>query len=89
MDSFYIRINIILNNVKMNFKNFFTADKILFFIQVFVLLTIIITSLINLTVLRSGSKTLWISLLSSSIGYLLPNPKFKCEKCVTIQTSNQ
>ena len=50
--------------------------EIVFFSQLLILLIIIITSLYNLTVYENNHN-LWISLLSSSIGYSLPNPSLK------------
>lgn len=44
-----------------------------------VVYTIIITSIVNLS-LTNGSSELWISLLSSAIGYVLPNPSLKGDK---------
>ena len=44
--------------------------------QVVVLYTVIVVSIYNLTVGHCDS-TLWTALLSSSLGYLLPNPSMK------------
>ena len=44
--------------------------------QVVVLYTVIVVSIYNLTV-GHGDSTLWTALLSSSLGYLLPNPSMK------------
>ena len=54
-------------------KNRFT-----FFAQVIVY-TIIITSSVHIS-LRSPDKELWLILLSSSIGYILPSPGLKFRK---------
>ena len=48
-------------------KNPFT-----FFAQIFVVYMIIITSLVQIS-LRSPDEDLWLILLSSSIGYILPS----------------
>jgi hypothetical protein len=53
--------------------------EIVFFAQVIVLYIVIITSIVNLT-LSNGVSTLWTALLSSSLGYLLPNPTLEKEK---------
>ena len=45
-----------------------------FIFQIIVLYIIIIAAIINLS-LSTKDQQLWIALLSSSIGYLLPNPK--------------
>ena len=48
--------------------------EIVYFSQMLIVYVIIITSIINFS-LQNGSTELWISLLSSCIGYALPNPK--------------
>ena len=50
--------------------------EIVYFCQIIIVYVIIITSIINLS-LQNGSSELWISLLSSCIGYVLPSPKLK------------
>ena len=61
----------------MNPADHFTLKSlILFVVQVLVLFLLIATSLYNLS--KGGvEKDLWISILSSSSGYLLPNPKLE------------
>ena len=54
-------------------KNQFT-----FFAQIIVVYMIIITSLVQIS-LRSPDKELWLILLSSSIGYILPSPGLNLE----------
>lgn len=51
-------------------------SEIVFFVQVILVYIVVIVSIVNLTIGRSDDK-LWIALLSSSIGYLLPNPTLK------------
>ena len=55
-------------------KNRFT-----FFAQIIVVYMIIITSLVQIS-LRIPDKELWLILLSSSIGYILPSPGLKIRK---------
>ena len=50
--------------------------EIVYFCQMIIVYIIIIASVINLSI-QNGSSELWISLLSSCIGYALPNPKLK------------
>ena len=50
-----------------------------FFAQVIVVYTIIITSSVQIS-LRRPDKELWLILLSSSIGYILPSPGLKFRK---------
>ena len=51
-------------------------EEIVFLCQVVVLYTVIVISIYNLTV-GHGDSNLWTALLSSSLGYLLPNPTLK------------
>ena len=51
-------------------------EEIVFLCQVIILYTVIVDSIYNLTVAHDDS-TLWTALLSSSLGYLLPNPSLK------------
>ena len=51
-------------------------EEIVFLCQVIILYTVIIVSIYNLTVAHDD-PTLWTALLSSSLGYLLPNPSLK------------
>lgn len=50
--------------------------EIVYFCQISLVYIIIIASLVNLSI-QNGSSELWISLLGSCIGYILPNPKLK------------
>ena len=50
-----------------------TADIIAFLFQVVAVYIVIVISLLNLT-RGSDNKEPWVSLLSSSVGYLLPTP---------------
>ena len=51
-------------------------EEIVFLCQVIILYTVIVVSIYKLTV-GHGDSTLWTALLSSSLGYLLPNPSLK------------
>jgi hypothetical protein len=48
-------------------------SEIVYFCQMVVVYIIMITSIINLS-LQNGKVELWLTLLSSAIGYALPNP---------------
>ena len=50
--------------------------EIVYFCQMIIVYIIIITAIVNLSI-KNGSTELWVSLLSSCIGYALPNPKLK------------
>ena len=58
-------------------------EDIIFMCQVIVLYTVIVVSICNLTV-GHGDSSLWTALLSSSLGYLLPNPSLKREDGVSL-----
>ena len=53
-------------------------EEIVFLCQVVILYTEIVVSIYNRTV-GHGDSTLWTALLSSSLGYRLPNPSMKRE----------
>ena len=55
--------------------------EVVFFSQIIALYLVIITCLINLTI-SNGKIELWCTLLSASIGYLLPNPSLKRDKII-------
>ena len=51
-------------------------EEIVFLCQIVVLYTVIVISIYNLSVGHDDSN-LWTALLSSSLGYLLPNPTLR------------
>ena len=51
-------------------------SELMFFVQVFLIYIVVITSIVNLTINDENGK-LWTALLSSSLGYLLPNPSLR------------
>ena len=51
-------------------------SECVYFVQVFLIYVVVIASLVNLTLGQDDYK-LWTALLSSSFGYLLPNPTIK------------
>lgn len=54
-------------------------SEIVFICQILLIYAVTIVSLVNLT-LGSEPSQLWISLLSGSLGYLLPNPTITTNK---------
>jgi hypothetical protein len=62
----------------MEFKNVCKADLILFTVQIAIIFIVVCTSLINLS-LGYGNQNLWTCVLTSSLGYVMPNPKIKIE----------
>lgn len=59
--------------------------EVVYFSQVTALYILIISCLINLS-FRNDKNELWCSLLSASIGYLLPNPSIKRDKIILHRT---
>ena len=51
-------------------------SETVFFSQIIIIYIVVITCIVNLS-LDKGNSNLWTALLSSSLGYLLPNPKIK------------
>lgn len=54
----------------------YRKSQLVFLFQVTLVFLVVIVSMINLS-LHQKPQSLWITLLSSSIGYLLPNPSMK------------
>jgi hypothetical protein len=52
-------------------------SEVVFFMQVILIYIVVITSIVNLTLYKEDEGKLWTALLSSSLGYLLPNPTLK------------
>jgi len=57
----------------------YPKSQIVYFSQVLLIFIVVCTSIVNLTLYKDdeASGKLWTALLSSSIGYLLPNPSLK------------
>jgi len=53
-------------------------SKVVYFSQIVVIYIVVLTSLINLSI-QENNHSLWSSLLSASIGYVLPAPQFHDE----------
>ena len=68
-----------LSNERRICKDRIPQNKITFAIQIIAIYSIIIASVINLS-LQHPDKELWLILLSSCIGYVLPNPGLKYKK---------
>ncbi len=58
----------------------FPKTEVVFFTQVFLIYGVVITSLINISL--GKTEELWIVLLTSCLGYLLPNPTLKREPSI-------
>lgn len=59
-------------------KTMTKADAVTYYTQVVVIIVVVIASLINLSIEQEPS-TLWIMLLTSCVGYVLPNPRLLTE----------
>jgi hypothetical protein len=57
----------------------YPKSQIVYFSQVLLIFIVVCTAIVNLTLYKDdeASGKLWTALLSSSIGYLLPNPSLK------------
>jgi hypothetical protein len=64
------------------------SDGAVFLSQIFVVYVVIIAAIVNLTFFPNSKHDLWITLLSSSIGYLLPSPTIKRHKAQVIESEN-
>ena len=53
----------------------FPKAEIVFFTQVILIYIVVITSLVNISL--GSTKELWILLLTSCLGYLMPSPSLK------------
>ena len=63
----------------LNFCNQKTLPRseVVFFVQMFVILMLIVLCIVMLTVLKPTCEetSVWISIFSSLVGYILPNPR--------------
>ena len=50
---------------------------IVFFSQIFIITVVIIASIVNLSLSPTKQTELWVALLSTSLGAVLPSPKLK------------
>ena len=56
-------------------------NEVVYLTQILGLYTIIITSIVNLSI-HQEHREVWIGLLSSCLGFLLPNPSLKKSRVV-------
>jgi len=56
------------------FSKKFPKSKVIYFCQIVIIYIVVLASLINLSIQREN-QTLWSSLLSACIGYVLPSPQ--------------
>jgi hypothetical protein len=57
----------------------FPRSEIVYLTQIILIYGVVIVSMLNLTLYtdKEEHKTLWVSLLSGCLGYILPNPNIK------------
>jgi len=65
-----------MDSVSQSSQSFKRADLVLFAVQVVLIFIVVCVSLINLT-FEWGKSDLWTVLLTSLLGYIMPNPKLK------------
>ena len=58
----------------------FSRTALVFLCQVIILYISIITCFVNLTIRNNGPNELWITVLSLSLGTILPSPKVRKSK---------
>lgn len=59
--------------------------QIVYFCQVILVYIVVLTSTVNIS-LGIGDQNIWIILLSSTLGYLLPSPSIKNERILPQST---
>jgi hypothetical protein len=64
------------------------ANGAVFLSQVIIVYAVIIAAIANLTFFPNSKHDLWITLLSSSIGYLLPSPNIKRDGVGVFEPAN-
>lgn len=57
-------------------KSQIKSDVVIFTSQVLLLFIVVVTSLVNLSLDR-GNTNLWTMILTSCLGYMMPNPRLK------------
>lgn len=67
------------SNITIPFCDRKPKNTLIFISQIIVIYFIIIAAIIQLS-LQNTNKDLWIILLSSSLGYILPSPNLKFDK---------
>lgn len=64
------------------------SSEIVYFSQILIVYIVIITCIINLS-FSNGPHDLWIALMSSSLGYILPSPAISKRKSQVYKESAQ
>ena len=70
--------SIMENSSRWNiFGRKFPKSEVVFFMQVVLIYIVVVTAIVNLSINKDDEGKLWTALLSSSLGYLLPNPTLR------------
>ena len=56
-----------------------SKQQVVFFTQVLLVYIIVLSSIVNIC-LQFGDQNIWVILLSSGVGYMLPSPSLKNER---------
>lgn len=68
-----------MDSVSNIFRPISRPDLVLFITQTVFLFVVVLTSLVNLTI-DNGNTNLWTMVLTSCLGYMMPNPRFKVQQ---------
>ena len=58
----------------------FPKAEVVYFCQVVIIIIVVIACIVNLSIGTNNKDSLWASLLSASVGYLLPSPRIRKDK---------
>lgn len=76
------------SNIWTIFGHSMPKPEIIYFSQVIIIYVVVITSLVNITY-GTADKTVFISLLCSCLGYMLPNPSLPKDDLKPLNTPEQ
>lgn len=65
-----------MDSISNVFRPISRPDLVIFITQTAFLFVVVITSLVNLSI-NNGNTNLWTMVLTSCLGYMMPNPRFK------------
>lgn len=69
-------------------KSLPSSELLLFSFQIVIIFIVVCASLINLT-FQWGNQNLWTIILTSSLGYIMPNPKLNLTNSKKEMTVNE
>lgn len=68
-----------IDSISNVFRPITRPDLVLFITQTVFLFVVVLTSLVNLSI-DNGNTNLWTMVLTSCLGYMMPNPRFKVQQ---------